>query len=156
MYWPTSSGSPLLLSAYGTTLISDEDKIIERWAEHFSTVLTRPINDGAIARLLQSNCNQFITGHSAFSCRDSQGICMFSRRKATGHNASPAQIFKDGDDSLGFTLHLLFLLMWKQEKISQEYKDAIIISTFTRRKETDKIAIITKTFLIFHRWLDTQ
>ena len=50
IYGPTSSGSSPLLSADGTTLLTDKDKILERWAEHFNTVLNRPssINDEAI------------------------------------------------------------------------------------------------------------
>ena len=42
VYGPTSSGSAPLLSADGTTLISDKKKLLERWAEHFDTVLNRP------------------------------------------------------------------------------------------------------------------
>lgn len=33
-----------LLSINGNTLISDEEKILEHWAEHFGTVLNRPFN----------------------------------------------------------------------------------------------------------------
>ena len=56
VYGPTSSGSAPLLSADGTTLISDKEKLLERWAEHFDTVLNRPstINEEAINRLPKS------------------------------------------------------------------------------------------------------
>ena len=55
VYGPISSGSAPLLSADGTTLISDKEKLLERWAEHFDTVLNRPstINEEAINRLPQ-------------------------------------------------------------------------------------------------------
>ena len=55
VYGPISSGSAPLLSADGTTLISDKEKLLDRWAEHFDTVLNRPstINEEAINRLPQ-------------------------------------------------------------------------------------------------------
>ena len=55
IYGPTTSGSPPLLSADGSTLITDKDKILDGWAEHFDSVLNRPstINDEAIDRLPQ-------------------------------------------------------------------------------------------------------
>ena len=59
VYGPTSSGSSailssgVILSTDGSTIISDKEKILERWAEHFNSVLNRPsaINGEAIARL---------------------------------------------------------------------------------------------------------
>ena len=61
VYGPQSSGSSPLLSADGTTLLTLADKklILERWAEHFVSVLNRPasINDEAIARLPQVMIN---------------------------------------------------------------------------------------------------
>ena len=47
------------LSADGTKLITDQNKILERWAKHFSTVLNHPssINDEAIQCLPQVPVN---------------------------------------------------------------------------------------------------
>ena len=56
IYGPTSSGTaPPLLSADGSTLITDKDKLLERWVEHFNGALSRPsaINNEAINRLPQ-------------------------------------------------------------------------------------------------------
>ena len=40
-------------TAHGTTLLTDKDATLERWAEHFNSVLNRPssVNDNAINRL---------------------------------------------------------------------------------------------------------
>ncbi len=53
IYGPTTSRSAPILSADGSNLITDKDRILERWAEHFDSVLNRPstINDEAINRL---------------------------------------------------------------------------------------------------------
>ena len=59
IYGPKSSGATPLLSADGSTLLTDKDAILKRWAEHFNSVLNRPssFNDNAINRLPQIDCN---------------------------------------------------------------------------------------------------
>ena len=50
IYGPPTSGSSTMLSADGKKLITNKNKIVKRWAEHFDGVLNRPssINDAAI------------------------------------------------------------------------------------------------------------
>ena len=59
IYGPKSYGATTLLSADGNTLLTDKEAILERWAEHFNSVLNRPssINQDAIDRLPQIECN---------------------------------------------------------------------------------------------------
>ena len=59
IYDPKSSGVTPLLSANGSTLLTDKDAILKWWAEHFNSVLNRPssVNDNAINRLPQIECN---------------------------------------------------------------------------------------------------
>ena len=54
-----SSGTTPLLSADGSTLLTDKDAILKRWAEHFNSVLScqSSVNDNAINRLPQIECN---------------------------------------------------------------------------------------------------
>ena len=56
---PQSSRTTPLLSADGTSLLTDKEAILKRWAGHFDGVLNRPssINDEAINRLPQMECN---------------------------------------------------------------------------------------------------
>ena len=53
VYGPTSPGPSPLLSADRNTRITEKDKILERWADHIHSVLSRPssINSEAIDRL---------------------------------------------------------------------------------------------------------
>ena len=62
IYSPQSSGTTLLLSADRTSLLTDKEAILERWAEHFDSVLNRPssINYEAINRLPQLECNPLL------------------------------------------------------------------------------------------------
>ena len=53
IYGPKRSGATPLLSADGSTLLTDKLDILKRWAEHFNSVLNRSsyVNDNAINRL---------------------------------------------------------------------------------------------------------
>ena len=55
----TIYGVTTLLSADVSTLLTDKEAILKRWAEHFDSVLNRPpsINEDAIDRLPQIECN---------------------------------------------------------------------------------------------------
>ena len=55
LYGPTKSGTSPLLSVDGKTLLTDKERVLARWAEHFDGVLNSPssINDEAIERLPQ-------------------------------------------------------------------------------------------------------
>ena len=59
VYGPQSPGPTPLLSADGTSLLTDKEAIVKRWAEYFDSVLNRPssINDEAINRLPQVEGN---------------------------------------------------------------------------------------------------
>ena len=59
VYGLQSSGTTPLLSADGTSLLTDKEALLKRWAEHFDSVHNRPssINDDAINRLPQVEYN---------------------------------------------------------------------------------------------------
>ena len=59
IYGSKSSGATTLLSADGSTLLTDKEAILKMWAEHFNSVLNRPssINEDVMDRLPQIECN---------------------------------------------------------------------------------------------------
>ena len=59
VYGPKPSGSSPFLCADSSTLLTEKKVILERWAEHFNSVINRPaqINNEAIARLPQVPIN---------------------------------------------------------------------------------------------------
>ena len=71
IYGPKSSGSSPLLSKDGTTRITEKVKILERWVEHFHSVLNRQylkdiwlnIN---LFQLVKQNSKKAKNNHSAF------------------------------------------------------------------------------------------
>ena len=67
IHGPESSGATRLLNAHGSTFLTDKDATLERWAEHFNSVLNRPssANDNAIDRLLVQTAGQITDWLSA-------------------------------------------------------------------------------------------
>ena len=59
VYVPQGSGCIKRPNADGMTLLMDKDDILERWSEHFNSMLNRPstINENAINALPQKECN---------------------------------------------------------------------------------------------------
>ena len=97
IYGPQSSGTIPLLSADGTSLLTDKESILKRWAEHFDGVLNRPlsINDEAINRLPQVECNPLLDELPTVS-ETAKAIKLLSYGKAPGSDAIPAEIYKAG------------------------------------------------------------
>ena len=130
VYGPQSSGTIPLLSADGTSLLTDKETILKRWAEHSDGVLNRPssINDEAINRLPQVECNPLLDELPTVS-ETVKAIKLLSSGKAPGSDAIPAEIYKAGGSPVAELVHI----MWRKEAIPQEFKDATIIHLFKRK-----------------------
>ena len=134
VYGPQSSGTTPQLSADGTSLLTDEEGILKRWAEHFDGVLNRPssINDEGINRLPQVECNPLLDELPTVS-ETVKAIKLLSSGKAPRSDAIPAEIYKAGGPPVAEKLTELFHIMWRKEAIPQEFKDATIIHLFKRK-----------------------
>ena len=134
IYDPKSSGATSLLSADGSTLLTDKDAILKRWAEHFSSVLNRPsaVNDNAINRLPQIECNVLLDDFPTVT-ETRKAIQHLSSGKAPGTDAIPAEVYKAGGLPMTEKLTELFQCMWRKEAIPQDFKDASIIHLYKRK-----------------------
>ena len=136
VYGPQSSGTTPLLSANGTSLQTDKEAILKRWAEHFDSVLNRPssINDDAINRLPQAECNLLLDEFPTVS-ETVKAIKLLPSGKAPGADAKPAEIYKAGGPPVA-KMTGLFHTMWTKEAIPQDFKDALIIHLFKRKRNS--------------------
>ena len=109
IYGPKSSGATTLLSADGNTLLTDKEAILERWAEHFNSVLNRPssINQDAIDRLPQIECNVLLDEFPTVT-ETSKAVQQLSSGKAPGADAIPAEVYKAGGLPMAEKLTELF------------------------------------------------
>ena len=130
VYGPQSSGTTPLLSADGTSLLTDKEAILKRWGEHFG-VLNWPlsINDEDINRLPQVECNPLLETVS----ETVKAIELLSSGKTPGSEAIPAEIYRAGGPPVAEKLTELFHIMWRKETIPKEFEDATIIRLFKRK-----------------------
>ena len=134
IYGPSSSASSPLLSADGTTVLSDPEQILKRWAEHFCNVLNRPssISAEAIANLPQVPIDSSL---DALPTSDEvrKAISQLSDGKAPGRDCIPAEIYKCGGDALVERLTELFKLIWEKQVLPQDFKDASIVHLYKKK-----------------------
>uniref|UniRef100_K7EZ86 Reverse transcriptase domain-containing protein n=2 Tax=Pelodiscus sinensis TaxID=13735 RepID=K7EZ86_PELSI len=134
LYGPQPSGSSPLLDSDGATLITEKALILQRWAEHFQSVLNRPssINNEAIDRMPQADINHSLDV-SPSETETLQAISQLSSGKAPGSDAIPAEVYKGGGAVLVNKLTQLFQSFWNQGSIPQELKDASIVHLYKRK-----------------------
>jgi len=134
VYGPQSSGSSPLLSADSSTLLTDKKQILDRWAEHFNSVLNRPaaINDQAIARFPQLAINAELDTPLTYE-EVNKAIKQMTTGKAPGLDAIPAEVYKTGGETIRSQLTSLFQSMWYQKHLPQEFRDTTIVHIYKRK-----------------------
>ena len=134
LYGPQSTGTSPLLSADGTQILTEKGQILERWAEHFDTVLNRPsdVNDQAIDGLPQVVINQDL---DTLPTEDEvrKAVKQMSIGKAPGPDAIPAEIYKEGGPAIISKLTELFQSMWHKGEVPQQLKDANVVHIYKRK-----------------------
>nr|VZI30448.1 unnamed protein product [Spirometra erinaceieuropaei] len=134
VYGPPTKGTAPLLSADGSTLLTEKTQILQRWAEHFRGVLNRPsvISDAAIARLPQVATNVDLDLPPSLQ-ETIRAVQQLSNGKAPGSDAIPAEVYKHGGPQLMDHLTALFQEMWRQGEVPQDFKDAAIVHLYKRK-----------------------
>nr|VZI51388.1 unnamed protein product [Spirometra erinaceieuropaei] len=130
---PTKGTAPLL-SADGSTLLTEKTQILPRWTEHFRGVLNRPsaISDAAIARFLQVETNADLDLPPSLQ-ETIRAVQQLSSGKAPGADAIPSEVYKHGGPQLMDHLTALFQEMWRQGEVPQDSKDATIVHLYKRK-----------------------
>ncbi|BHF57806.1 hypothetical protein SprV_0100075200 [Sparganum proliferum] len=134
VYGPPTKGTAPLLSADGSTLLTEKTQILQRWAEHFRGVLNRPsaISDAAIERLPQVETNADLDLPPSLQ-KTIRAVQQPSSGKAPGSDAIPAEVYKHGGPQLMDHLTALFQEMWRQGEVPQDFKDATIVHLYKRK-----------------------
>nr|VZI10075.1 unnamed protein product [Spirometra erinaceieuropaei] len=134
VYGPPTKGTAPLLSADGSTLLTEKTQILQRWAEHFRSVLNRPsvISDAAIARLPQVETNADLDLPPSLQ-ETIRAVQQLSSGKAPGSDAISAEVYKHGGPLLMDHLTALFQEMWRQGEVPQDFKDATIVHLYKRK-----------------------
>ena len=133
VYGPQCSGTTPLLSADGTSLLTDKEAILKRWA---NTLMVSLIGHHLSMMKLSTDyhveCNPLLDEIPTVS-ETVKAIKLLSSVKAPGSDAKPAEVYKAGGPPVAEKLTELFHIMWRKEPIHQEFKDATVIHLFKRK-----------------------
>ncbi|BHF60408.1 hypothetical protein SprV_0100337300 [Sparganum proliferum] len=134
VYGPPTIGTAPLLSADGSSLLTEKTHILQRWAEHFRGVLNRPstISDAAIARLPQVETNMDLNLPPSLQ-ETIRAVQQLSSGKAPRSDTIPVEVYKGGGPQLMDHLTVLFQEMWRQGEVPQDFKDATIVHLYKRK-----------------------
>ena len=134
VYGPQTKGVSPLLSSDGQQLLVDEDKIIERWVEHYSEVLNRTstVNLDVINSIPQRKVLDEIDLPPTTT--EVKKAIKILRRGMPGKDEIPADVYLAGGPHLISKLTKLLAIIWKKGEVPQEFKDASIVSLFKKGK----------------------
>nr|VZI38030.1 unnamed protein product [Spirometra erinaceieuropaei] len=134
VYGPPTKGTAPLLSADGSTLLTEKTQILQRWAEHFRGVLNHPpaISDVAVERLPQVATNVDLDLPPSLQ-ETIRAVQILSGGKAPGSDAIPVEVYKHGCPQLMDHLTALFQEMWRQGEVPQDFKDVKIVPLYKRK-----------------------
>nr|VZI08015.1 unnamed protein product [Spirometra erinaceieuropaei] len=134
VYGPPTKGTAPLLSADGSTLLTEKTQILQRWAEHLRGVLHRPsvISDAAIARLPQVETNVDLDLPPSLQ-ETIRAVQQLSSGKAPGSDAIPVEVYKHGGPQMMDHLTALFQEMWRQGEVPQDFKYVTIVHLHKRK-----------------------
>ncbi|VDL94798.1 unnamed protein product [Schistocephalus solidus] len=109
IYGPCIKGSAPLLSADGTTLLTEKSQNLKRWAEHFTSVLncSSAISVAAIDRLPQVDMNNDLNLLPSLP-ENIRAVQQISSGKAPGSGAIQPEVYKHGGPWLMAELTILF------------------------------------------------
>ena len=156
VYGPQPASSSPLLSADGQKLLTEKDHILDRWAEHFDAVLNRSshINEEAINRLPQNSINLNMGNPPTLSELEIV-IHQLSSGKAPGANGIPADVYKHTGPLLRNKLKQLIDVIWDQEIVPQEIKDAYHSPLHAKRQQTGVQQSQTRLYPLYS-WKNTR
>ncbi|KAL6464878.1 hypothetical protein MHYP_G00271950 [Metynnis hypsauchen] len=131
IYGPTTHSITPLKTADGHKILKDQNKILERWAEHFNTLLNQDADvDHTILCELPENpqiddFNQPPTFREVLSA-----VHSLKNNKSPGTDKIPAELIKQGGYFCTRTLHQYILKIWADENIPQQWRDASIVTIY--------------------------
>nr|VZI14717.1 unnamed protein product [Spirometra erinaceieuropaei] len=132
-YGTPIKGTAPLLSVDGGTLLTETAHVLQRWAEHFQSVINRPftISDVAIFRLCQVEI-YFDLDLPRFLHEIIRAVKQLSSGKAPGSDAIPAEIYKH--DGRHLMDHLTALLQeMERQGVPLGFWDVTIIRLYKRK-----------------------
>jgi len=115
-------------------LVADSDGIVARWRKNFSQLFNvHGVKDVGQAEI--HTAQPLVTEPSASEF--DLPIDKLKSHKSPGIDQIPADLIKAGGRTIYLEIHKLIISIWKKEKLSEEWKELIIVPIHNKGDETD-------------------
>ena len=136
IYGPSYQTQAPLLSADRTTLHTDKESIMTRWAEHFGGLFSDQckVADSSIEKIPVVEPKHELDEPPTVE-EIKTAIRQMKPGKSPGSEGIPAEIYQHGGEVVVSRLQDLFTSCWEQGILPQDLKDAVIISLYKNKGE---------------------
>lgn len=134
IYGPKNCSVTPLKTADGLTLLKDQNRILLRWAEHFSALLNQhSTTDQTILDELPEHppINDLSEPPTFMEVR--AAVRALKNNKSPGADNIPAELLKEGGYLCTRALHQCILGAWEDESIPQQWRDANIVAIYKNK-----------------------
>ena len=134
VYGPKHRKYPSVKSKDGKTLITEPTGILNRWVEHFDSVLNQPsdFDMSVLDRIPQWEVNAGLAVPPTLK-EVEDSIKQLSAGKAAGADGIPPDIYKHGGPAIRKQLHQLFKQCWNEGEVPQAFKDAELMHLYKNK-----------------------
>ena len=134
VYGPRDAGSIPVRSKDGTTMITDQEHILKRWAEFFESLFNQPadFDDTVLSEIPQWIDTDHLDRPPTVE-EVLRAVMQMSSNKSPGADLIPPENYKEGGKKLMQRLTELFLNIWDKESVPQDFKDALLVHIFKRK-----------------------
>ena len=137
IFGPRKGSYPSVKSRDGKSVITDPDKILDRWVEHFDGVLNQPSNfDTTILdEIPQWETNSKLNDQPTLE-EVEKSIKQLASGKAPGADGIPPDVYKHGGISVRKQLLSLYEQCWAEGLVPQDFKDADLIHLYKNKGDS--------------------
>jgi len=115
-------------------LVADSHSIVARWRNYFSQLFNvHGVKDAGQAEI--HTAEPLVAKPSAFEFE--LAIGKLKRHKSPGIDEIPAELIKAGGGTICGEIHKLITSIWKKEKLTEEWKELIIVPIHKKGDKTD-------------------
>ena len=134
IYGPKHRKYPSVKSNDGKTLITDPSGILNRWVEHFDSVLNNPsdFDWSVLDGIPQWEVNTGLADPPTLK-EVEDSVRQLTSGKAAGPDGIPPDVYKHGGSSIRKQLLKLFIQSWTEGQVPQAFKDADLMHLYKNK-----------------------
>ena len=134
VYGPSHQIQAPLRSSDGSTLLTDNEAILQRWSEHSEGLFgdRRTVHESSRAKIPQVDVKLELDDPPIRE-EIKKATMQLKVGKSPGIDGIPVEVYQHGGEAVLDTLQDLFTDCWEKGILSQDLRDAVIVSLFKKK-----------------------